>query len=112
MEGGISEEGEFGTQTSGKQFEIGEIKSWERRAGPPAGKFQMAVRKDSVRRRWPEAWAEALRSDQQRTLRKEQMHPQQWNVLSSMLSTCCHRLCRWGGIPGEAPGWARSHQQS
>lgn len=27
MEGGISEKGEFGTQTSGKQFEIEEIGS-------------------------------------------------------------------------------------
>lgn len=50
MEGGILEEGEFGTQASGKQFEIGEIRSWERRAGSPRGKFQMAVRKDSVGR--------------------------------------------------------------
>lgn len=64
MEGGIWEEGEFGTQTSGKQFEIGEIRSWERRAGPPEGKFQMATRKDGVGRRCPRTWADALGSDQ------------------------------------------------
>lgn len=64
MEGGISEEGEFGTQTSGKQFEIGEIRSWEKRACPPREKFQMAVRKDSVGRRCPETWADALGSAQ------------------------------------------------
>lgn len=40
MEGGISEEEEFGTQTSGKQFEIEEIRSWERRAGPPVASFR------------------------------------------------------------------------
>lgn len=50
MEGGISEEEEFGTQTSGKQFEIEGIRSWERRAGPPVASF-----------RWPRgttAWRE------------------------------------------------------
>lgn len=51
MEGDISEEGEFGTQTSGKQFEKGKIRSWERIAGPPRGKFQMAAKKDSLGRR-------------------------------------------------------------
>ena len=34
------EEGEFVTQMSGKQFEIGEIKSWEKRAGPPGASFR------------------------------------------------------------------------
>lgn len=62
MEGGISEEGEFGTQASGKQFEIGDIRSWKGKAGPPGSKFQMAARKDSPGRRCPKIWAGALAS--------------------------------------------------
>lgn len=62
--------GEFGTQTSGKQFEIGEIRSCERRVGPPGDKFQMASRKDSMGRR-PETWADALGSAQRGAVGKE-----------------------------------------
>lgn len=50
MKGGISEEGEFGTQTIGNQFEIENSGAWER-TDPPRGEFQMTTKKDSMGRK-------------------------------------------------------------
>lgn len=104
MEGGISEEGGLGTQTSGKQFDIGEIRSWERRAGPPGDEFQMSARKDSVERRRPTPGA--LGSAQRRAVRKERAHSRQGTCSHQCpLPTATARATR-GGCPWETPGCA------